>query len=83
MPLSRPLVFTSLSLSGLHAELRAEGEKGRRKDEERKELEETVDVLRKELNKTEQSRKDASIKVTIVALQPLCRCVHCYRSAPQ
>ncbi len=33
------------------------------KDQERKELEETVDVLRKELNKTEQARKDASIKV--------------------
>uniref|UniRef100_A0A3P8UNK5 Cellular inhibitor of PP2A n=1 Tax=Cynoglossus semilaevis TaxID=244447 RepID=A0A3P8UNK5_CYNSE len=69
LPLSRPLVFTSLSLSGLHAELRAEGEKGRRKDEERKELEETVDVLRKELNKTEQSRKDASIKASSLELQ--------------
>lgn len=33
------------------------------KDQERRELEETVDVLRKELNKTEQARKDASIKV--------------------
>lgn len=33
------------------------------KDRERRELEETVDVLRKELHKTEQARKDASIKV--------------------
>lgn len=33
------------------------------KDRERRDLEETVDVLRKELNKTEQARKDASIKV--------------------
>ncbi|XP_008306561.1 protein CIP2A [Cynoglossus semilaevis] len=56
-------------ITGLHAELRAEGEKGRRKDEERKELEETVDVLRKELNKTEQSRKDASIKASSLELQ--------------
>lgn len=43
--------------------LRAEEEKLKKKDEERRELEETVDVLRKELNKTEQARKDASIKV--------------------
>lgn len=33
------------------------------KDRERRDLEGTVDVLRKELNKTEQARKDASIKV--------------------
>lgn len=33
------------------------------KDRERRDLEERVDVLRKELNKTEQARKDASIKV--------------------
>lgn len=33
------------------------------KDRERRDLEETVEVLRKELNKTEQARKDASIKV--------------------
>lgn len=49
--------------SGLRSELRAEEEKGKEKDQERRDLEETVDVLRKELNKTEQARKDASIKV--------------------
>lgn len=51
-------------LSGLRAELRAEEEKVKEKEQERRDLEETVDVLRKELNKTEQARKDASIKVT-------------------
>lgn len=49
--------------SGLRAELRAEEEKLKEKERERKDLEETVDLLRKELNKTEQARKDASIKV--------------------
>lgn len=49
--------------SGLRGELRAEEEKVKEKDRERRDLEETVDVLRKELNKTEQARKDASIKV--------------------
>ncbi len=37
------------------------------KDQERRDLEETVDVLRKELNKTEQARKDANIKVILEA----------------
>uniref|UniRef100_A0A7N6F7U6 CIP2A N-terminal domain-containing protein n=1 Tax=Anabas testudineus TaxID=64144 RepID=A0A7N6F7U6_ANATE len=36
---------------------------------ERRDLEETVDVLRKELNKTEQARKDASIKASSLELQ--------------
>uniref|UniRef100_A0A3Q1ECV8 Cellular inhibitor of PP2A n=1 Tax=Acanthochromis polyacanthus TaxID=80966 RepID=A0A3Q1ECV8_9TELE len=36
---------------------------------ERRELEDTVDVLRKELNKTEQARKDASIKASSLELQ--------------
>lgn len=54
----------ALFLSGLRAELRAEEEKVKEKEQERRDLEETVDVLRKELNKTEQARKDASIKVT-------------------
>lgn len=51
--------------SGLRGELRAEEEKLREKERERSDLEETVEVLRKELNKTEQARKDASIKVRI------------------
>ena len=34
------------------------------KERERRELEETVDMLRKELNKTEQARKDANIRVS-------------------
>lgn len=49
--------------SGLRGELRAEEEKLKEKDQERRDLEEMVDVLRTELNKTEQARKDASIKV--------------------
>lgn len=48
---------------GLRGELRAEEKKLKEKERERTDLEETVDLLRKELNKTEQARKDASIKV--------------------
>lgn len=59
----RSALINVLSPSGLRAELRAEEEKVKEKDQERRELEDTVDVLRKELNKTEQARKDASIKV--------------------
>uniref|UniRef100_A0A8D0AWP9 Cellular inhibitor of PP2A n=1 Tax=Sander lucioperca TaxID=283035 RepID=A0A8D0AWP9_SANLU len=56
-------------ITGLRGELRAEEEKVKEKDQERRELEETVDVLRKELNKTEQARKDASIKASSLELQ--------------
>ncbi|XP_047468227.1 protein CIP2A isoform X2 [Mugil cephalus] len=56
-------------ISGLRAELRTEKEKVKEKDQERRDLEETVDVLRKELNKTEQARKDASIKASSLELQ--------------
>lgn len=56
-------------LPGLQADLRAEQEKVKEKDQKRRDLEETVDVLRKELNKTEQARKDASIKVRSRRLQ--------------
>ncbi|KAK1884980.1 Protein CIP2A like [Dissostichus eleginoides] len=56
-------------ITGLRGELRAEEEKMKEKDQERRDLEETVDVLRKELNKTEQARKDASIKVSSLEMQ--------------
>ncbi|KAM7390096.1 hypothetical protein PAMA_008318 [Pampus argenteus] len=56
-------------ITGLRCELRAVEEKGKEKDQEKRDLEETVDVLRKELNKTEQARKDASIKASSLELQ--------------
>ncbi|TNM96157.1 hypothetical protein fugu_015818 [Takifugu bimaculatus] len=56
-------------ITGLRGELRAEEEKLREKERERGDLEETVEVLRKELNKTEQARKDASIKASSLELQ--------------
>ncbi|XP_068565637.1 protein CIP2A [Cebidichthys violaceus] len=56
-------------ITGLRGELRAEEEKLQEKDRERRELEETVDVLRKELNKTEQARKEASIKASSLEMQ--------------
>ncbi|XP_029698941.1 protein CIP2A [Takifugu rubripes] len=56
-------------ITGLRGELQAEEEKLREKERERGDLEETVEVLRKELNKTEQARKDASIKASSLELQ--------------
>nr|XP_046226695.1 protein CIP2A isoform X2 [Scatophagus argus] len=56
-------------IAGLRGELQAEEEKVKEKDQERRDLEDTVDVLRKELNKTEQARKDASIKASSLELQ--------------
>ncbi|XP_054621531.1 protein CIP2A [Dunckerocampus dactyliophorus] len=56
-------------IEGLRGELRAHGEKAREKEQERREMEEMLDVLRKELNKTEQARKDASIKASSLELQ--------------
>ncbi|KAK5878004.1 hypothetical protein CesoFtcFv8_025457 [Champsocephalus esox] len=56
-------------ITGLRGALRAEEEKMKEKDQERRDLEETVDVLRKELNKTEQARKDASIKASSLEMQ--------------
>ncbi|TKS87409.1 Protein CIP2A -like protein [Collichthys lucidus] len=67
--LSSDLQQKNGDIAGLRAELRAEEEKVKEKDHERRELEDTVDVLRKELNKTEQARKDASIKASSLELQ--------------
>ncbi|KAI9999405.1 hypothetical protein NQD34_018242 [Periophthalmus magnuspinnatus] len=56
-------------IAGLRSELRAEQQKLKEKEQERRDLEETVDVLRKELDKTQQARKDASIKATALEQQ--------------
>ncbi|KAK7881255.1 hypothetical protein WMY93_029664 [Mugilogobius chulae] len=56
-------------ITDLRSELRAEGQKLKEKEQERRDLEETVDVLRKELDKTQQARKDASIKASSLEQQ--------------
>ena len=48
----------------LREQLKAGEVQAKEKERERRELEETVDMLRKELNKTEQARKDANIRVS-------------------
>ncbi|XP_037311825.2 protein CIP2A [Pungitius pungitius] len=56
-------------IAGLRADLGAQEEKLQEKDREKRDLEETVDVLRKELNKTEQARKEASIKASSLEMK--------------
>ncbi|KAL1006558.1 hypothetical protein UPYG_G00073790 [Umbra pygmaea] len=56
-------------ITGLRGELRVQEEMGREKDKEREKLDETVDILRKELNKTELARKDACIRASSLELQ--------------
>ncbi|CAL8313215.1 unnamed protein product [Merluccius merluccius] len=56
-------------ITALREELRAGEAQGKEKDRERRDLEDTVDVLRKELNKTEQARKDANIRASSLELQ--------------
>lgn len=60
----------------MRAELRAEIEKVAAREQEQRELEESLDVVRTELSRTEQARKDASIKVRSPAphQRPLIRC---------
>ncbi|KAM6977695.1 LOW QUALITY PROTEIN: protein CIP2A [Aplochiton taeniatus] len=64
-----PLELTSPCLPGLRAEVRAHEERGRESEAEKRELEETVERLRRELNKTEQARKDATIRASSLELQ--------------
>lgn len=56
-------------VAGLRAELRGQEERGREREKEKKELEETIDILRKELNKTELARKEASIRASSLEVQ--------------
>lgn len=56
--------FSSLGAgSDLQQELKRQDERSRERERESKDMEDTIDMLRKELHKTEQARKDASIKV--------------------
>ncbi|XP_077409897.1 protein CIP2A isoform X2 [Vanacampus margaritifer] len=56
-------------VQALRGDLRAAADKGRETERRGRELEEALDLLRKELNKTEQARKDASIKASSLELQ--------------
>ncbi|XP_061660823.1 protein CIP2A isoform X2 [Syngnathoides biaculeatus] len=56
-------------IAALRGDLREAEDKGREKELQKQELEDTLDALRKELSKTEQARKDASIKASSLQLQ--------------
>uniref|UniRef100_A0A8C6SUI8 Cell proliferation regulating inhibitor of protein phosphatase 2A n=1 Tax=Neogobius melanostomus TaxID=47308 RepID=A0A8C6SUI8_9GOBI len=60
-------------IKSLHSDLQQKdsdiGLRLKEKEQERRDLEETVDVLRKELDKTQQARKDASIKASSLEQQ--------------
>ncbi|XP_057680967.1 protein CIP2A isoform X2 [Corythoichthys intestinalis] len=55
--------------AALRGELRAAADERREQERQKRELEDALDALKKELNKTEQARKDASIKVSSLELQ--------------
>ncbi|XP_059900666.1 protein CIP2A isoform X2 [Gadus macrocephalus] len=56
-------------ITALREQLKGGEVQAKEKERERRELEETVDMLRKELNKTEQARKDANIRASSLELQ--------------
>ena len=56
--------FSQNSSKGLQQKAKVQEEKLRVKQKEKADMEETIDVLRKELSKTEQARKELSIKVS-------------------
>ncbi|XP_061522290.1 protein CIP2A isoform X1 [Phycodurus eques] len=56
-------------IAALRDDLREAAHKGQEKELQRQELEDALDALRKELSKTEQARKDASIKASSLQLQ--------------
>ncbi|XP_019745103.1 protein CIP2A isoform X1 [Hippocampus comes] len=56
-------------IAALRGDLRVAADKRRESEQQRRELEDMLDALRKELSKTEQARKDASIKASSLELQ--------------
>ncbi|XP_035270684.1 protein CIP2A isoform X4 [Anguilla anguilla] len=53
----------------LQQELKRQDEHSRERETERKDMEDTIDMLRKDLSKTELAKKDASIKASSLELQ--------------
>nr|XP_023693721.1 protein CIP2A [Paramormyrops kingsleyae] len=56
-------------IAGLQQEILSHKEQAHKREKEKEDMEETIDVLRKELNKTELARKDASIRASSLELQ--------------
>lgn len=52
------------SSKGLQQKIKIHEEKLKARQKEKADMEETIDILRKELSKTEQARKELSIKVS-------------------
>lgn len=57
------------SSKGLQHKVKVQEEKLKAREKEKTDMEETIDILRKELNRTEQTRKELSIKVRKVHAQ--------------
>uniref|UniRef100_A0A4W3JYK4 Cellular inhibitor of PP2A n=1 Tax=Callorhinchus milii TaxID=7868 RepID=A0A4W3JYK4_CALMI len=59
------------SLTGLQQKIKAQEEKAKKMEKEKNDMEETIDILRKELSKTELTRKELSIKVSSLEVQKI------------
>lgn len=57
------------SSKGLQQKVKVLEEKLKTREKEKTDMEETIDILRKELSKTEQTRKELSIKVSTIHVQ--------------
>lgn len=68
--LAKNMDFSQNSSKGLQQKAKVQEEKLRVKQKEKADMEETIDVLRKELGKTEQARKELSIKVSLFQRVP-------------
>uniref|UniRef100_A0A4W3KJ70 Cellular inhibitor of PP2A n=1 Tax=Callorhinchus milii TaxID=7868 RepID=A0A4W3KJ70_CALMI len=64
-------LISRVFLPCLQQKIKAQEEKAKKMEKEKNDMEETIDILRKELSKTELTRKELSIKVSSLEVQKI------------